>query len=687
MKITQFKVRNERIDIMRFEECLQNYALDIPRKTVAGIDIGSRQAKAVLLKGRELYTAIVPTGYFMQQTAGELLDILYKESGITEQELEYIVVTGYGRISLRFEGIPYRSVTEIACHGRGAHYLAEKVRTIIDIGGQDSKAIKVDETDGRVIDFAMNDKCAAGTGRFLEKIANVLGYDVTEMGEASLHAEHPEDINSTCVVFAESEVISSRARGASAENLAAGIHNSVASRVYGLLNRVGIESNVLFTGGVSNNSGMKKAFENLLNVKIAESRLDTVFAGALGAAVFAAEYAKAGLPTAVHGTDEETFLLDMSSYEAALTKAREDYENKNTGKKSYVAFTCTYTPIEVIAAADAAYFRLVHRGTPDEVTAGETLTQSMQCDFHKSILGAFLKGNKEYKAIECVYSFYSCSCMRKTMEVVDDLFVKTEIFNVPRNRHSLDAKDFLASEILALKKDLEELTGQRMEEEAIRERVKQFNLAKRYIREIAEYRKRDVPLITSEQFQMIINGYYALPVDVLLKELKKLKIQLKNAESKGPRKLRLMLSGGIIADGDNKITQILEKELGVSIVVEDNCTGIKPLDADVDINTDEDIYHQIAAAYLGKAPCARMYKPQEMIENSLKLAKEYHVDGVVLYYLKFCPCYSLIEKMYSNLFKENDIPIFIMSGDYSSGDEGQLKTRLEAFIEILSEKI
>lgn len=672
---------------MRFEECLQDYGAEIPQNTVAGIDIGSRQAKAVLLKGRELYTAIVPTGYFMQQTADELLDILYKESGITKRELEYIVVTGYGRVSLQFEGVPYRSVTEIACHGRGAHYLAEKVRTIIDIGGQDSKAIKIDEADGRVIDFAMNDKCAAGTGRFLEKIANVLGYDVTEMGEASLRADRPEDINSTCVVFAESEVISSRARGASAENLAAGIHLSVANRVYGLLNRVGIESNVLFTGGVSNNAGMKKAFENLLGIKIAESRLDTVFAGALGAAVFAAEYAKAGLPTAVRVTDEENFLLDMSSYEAAIAKARKDYENKNTGKKAYTAFTCTYTPVEVISAADAAYFRLLHRGTADEVTAGETLTQSMQCDFHKSILGAFLKGNKEYKAIERVYSFYSCSCMRKTMEVVDDLFVRTEIFNVPRNRHSLDAKDFLASEILALKKSLEELTGEKIEEETIRERTEQFNLAKKYIREIAEYRKLDVPLITSEQFQRVIHGYYSLPIDVLLLELKKLKAQLRGVKNKGPRKLRLMLSGGIIADGDNKVTQILEKELGATIVVEDNCTGIKPLDVDVDMTSEEDIYHQIAAAYLGKAPCARMYKPQDMLDNSLKLAKEYHVDGVVFYYLKFCPCYSLIEKMYSSLFKENDIPIFIMSGDYSAGDEGQLKTRLEAFTEMLSERI
>lgn len=283
---------------MKFKDCLQSNAeTDIPNYTVAGIDIGSRQAKAVLLHEKEIYTAILPTGFYMQQTANELLDILYKESGLSVKNLDYIVVTGYGRVSLDFEDVNYRPVTEIACHGMGAHFLGENIRTIIDIGGQDSKAIKVDPVDGKVLDFAMNEKCAAGTGRFLEKIAAVLGYDVEEIGEASLQSTQKINIDSTCVVFAESEVVSSRAKGVAAPDIAAGIHRSVAKRVNGLLQRVGIESNVLFTGGVSNNIGMKKAFEEILGVTIAESKLNTVFAGALGAAVYVADYAKRKLPT------------------------------------------------------------------------------------------------------------------------------------------------------------------------------------------------------------------------------------------------------------------------------------------------------------------------------------------------------------------------------------------------------
>lgn len=260
---------------------------EITDDKVIGVDIGSRTGKAVLIANGNLYTAITPTGVFMQETADKLFEILLRETGLEIADIDYITATGYGRISLGFENVPLNVVTEISCHAMGAHFLNSKVQSIIDIGGQDSKAIKVDPRNGKVVEFIMNDKCAAGTGRFLEKAANLLDIEVEEMGDEALKATKPANISSQCVVFAESEVISLKARGETRADIAAGIHVATARRVRNLINRLGIEQELVFTGGVSNNVGMKKALEELLGHSISTVKLDTIYAGALGAAIFA----------------------------------------------------------------------------------------------------------------------------------------------------------------------------------------------------------------------------------------------------------------------------------------------------------------------------------------------------------------------------------------------------------------
>jgi predicted CoA-substrate-specific enzyme activase len=218
---------------------------------------------------------------------------LLQTSGLERGDIQFVVGTGYGRISLKYDDIPYRVVTEISCHAMGAHAVIPKTRTIIDIGGQDSKAIKVDTTTGKVVEFVMNDKCAAGTGRFLEKAAAILGIDLRDLGEVALRSKNPAQVSSQCAVFAESEVISLRARGAR-ENLeeisadiAAGVHQSTARRVHNLLGRIGIEPEIVFTGGVSNNVGMWKVLEEQIGAKFTRPKLDLIFAGALGAAIHA----------------------------------------------------------------------------------------------------------------------------------------------------------------------------------------------------------------------------------------------------------------------------------------------------------------------------------------------------------------------------------------------------------------
>lgn len=267
-----------------------------PRVTedkVIGLDLGSRTGKAVLLADNRLYTATTPTGVYMQETADKLLKKLFKQSGLQLSDIRHIIGTGYGRISLQFENTPHEIVTEISCHALGAHFLNPKVKTIVDIGGQDSKAIRVDPRNGKVAEFIMNDKCAAGTGRFLEKVAHLLDITLEELGQEALKADAPADISSQCVVFAESEVISLKAKGISRANIAAGIHIATARRVRNLLNRIGLEPDLVFSGGVSNNLGMRKALEELLGVSISQVKLDTIYAGALGAALFAQKAAQA----------------------------------------------------------------------------------------------------------------------------------------------------------------------------------------------------------------------------------------------------------------------------------------------------------------------------------------------------------------------------------------------------------
>ncbi|CAH2598749.1 putative ATPase, activator of (R)-hydroxyglutaryl-CoA dehdratase [Rhodovastum atsumiense] len=265
---------------------------DLRDAPAIGVDIGSRQAKAVLVGGGEIHTAITASGVDTQETADRLVRKLLRSADLPRNDIAAIVGTGYGRIALAYDDVRTEVVTEISCHAMGAHYLNAGTRTIIDIGGQDSKAIKVDPENGRVREFVMNDKCAAGTGRFLEKIAELLGYQLEELGDRALESTNRVDISSQCVVFAESEVISLKARGIPREDIAAGIHFASARRVRNLVNRIGLEPELVFSGGVSSNKGMKQALEELIGHPISSTRLDTVYAGALGAAVIAQQISR-----------------------------------------------------------------------------------------------------------------------------------------------------------------------------------------------------------------------------------------------------------------------------------------------------------------------------------------------------------------------------------------------------------
>ncbi|MFO7715415.1 acyl-CoA dehydratase activase [Desulfosarcina sp.] len=223
-----------------------------------GIDVGSISAKAALIRdGTLIGTKVMLTGYNARNAGKKIFADLLMDLGIGRDAVDRIVATGYGRHSV---DVADMAVTEITCHAVGAHFQDPAVRCVIDIGGQDSKAIVMDAA-GRVKDFAMNDKCAAGTGRFLEVMARALEVDLDAFGRMSLQADRPAAISSLCTVFAESEVISLIARGECRENIIAGIHASIASRVIAMANRVGITEPVMMTGGVAKNIGVVRALE------------------------------------------------------------------------------------------------------------------------------------------------------------------------------------------------------------------------------------------------------------------------------------------------------------------------------------------------------------------------------------------------------------------------------------------
>jgi len=255
--------------------------------TTVGIDIGSRQSKAVMVSGDYIHTAITASGVHPSETAVRLVNKLLKTSTLSRKDIAMVAGTGYGRIALQFEDIPAEVITEITCHAMGAHHLHAGTRTIIDIGGQDCKAIKLDTRNGRVTEFAMNDKCAAGSGRFLEKTAEMLGYQLEELGARSMESTKELQMSSQCVVFAESEIISLKARGEKATDIAAGVHFAIARRVCNLVNRIGLDPDLAFSGGVANNVGVKHALESLLKRPFVTPRLNAVFCGALGAAMIA----------------------------------------------------------------------------------------------------------------------------------------------------------------------------------------------------------------------------------------------------------------------------------------------------------------------------------------------------------------------------------------------------------------
>lgn len=248
-----------------------------------GIDIGSTASKCVMLAdGKDIVAkSLIPVG---AGTSGpqRAIDEVLSAAGKKREDMAYVLATGYGRNSLM--DYADKQMSELSCHAKGAHFLFPEVHTVIDIGGQDVKVLEIE--NGVMTNFAMNDKCAAGTGRFLDVMARVLEVDVKDLGRLGAMSTKYVGISSTCTVFAESEVISQLAMGTDKCDIINGIHKAIAGRVAGLAHRIGVRDQVVMTGGVAQNQGVVKALQDELGHEIHTSPL-TQYNGALGAALFA----------------------------------------------------------------------------------------------------------------------------------------------------------------------------------------------------------------------------------------------------------------------------------------------------------------------------------------------------------------------------------------------------------------
>lgn len=252
----------------------------------AGVDIGSTMTKVVIMNKGIISSVIGPTGPEQRRLANKVMEKALNKADLAFESINYIVATGYGRINVPFAD---KQVTEITCHAKGVADFFPEAKTVIDIGGQDSKGIKID--NGRPIDFVMNDKCAAGSGRYLEITADALGIKIEDMGELALQSTNPALISNICTIFAEQEVVDKLAEGVPLKDLIAGILESLANRVSRMVKRLNVEEDVVITGGVAKNVGLVKALSGKLGYQVSVPP-EPLLTGAVGAALLGKEIAQ-----------------------------------------------------------------------------------------------------------------------------------------------------------------------------------------------------------------------------------------------------------------------------------------------------------------------------------------------------------------------------------------------------------
>lgn len=636
-----------------------------------GIDIGSLSTNGILLNDKKeiLASDIIATGASSKKAAEKSFQNLLKPTGLSEKDITYIVATGYGRIKVPFAN---EVVTEITCHAKGANYFFPKVRTIIDIGGQDSKAIKVD-ANGNVLDFVMNDKCAAGTGRFLEVMARTLEIDLDEMGPLSLKGSGGLAISSLCTVFAESEVVSLIGADNKAPDICRALHMSIAKRITGQVKRVGLEEELAMTGGVAKNIGVVREIEKTLGTEIRIASEPQII-GALGAALIALENARKS--TADSGTDSRETGDGTQDTENVLSIADVSLEESSLPKIGYM---CSYTPVEIIRAAGFHPVRIKGSNTED-TSADEHLCANI-CPYIKTALEKKLSGGLEH--LQGMVFANSCDGMRRLYDAwvrVDGNKKFNYILDVPKNNDEA-AIHYFADLLKTLKERLEKYCGHIIRQEDIIGSISLYNKVREKAKLFLQNHWGGYSSHSGyEILTLLRKGINAVPEkfhDYLTSLMNRKTPQQQYDDTK--KVPRLFLWGGIVED--EGIIKLIE-DAGARVVADDLCSGSRYFDTIVDIT--DNPFESIAKRYLKRISCSRMVNVSGRIDNAISMIEQYSIQGAVYHTLKFCD-HSLYDlPLIKKEFQKKNIPLLHLSCDYSPSTQGQIKTRVEAFLEQLT---
>lgn len=356
---------------------------------------------------------------------------------------------------------------------------------------------------------------------------------------------------------------------------------------------------------------------------------------------------------------------------------------KSTPKRA--GYFCVYTPAEIIAAAGATPIRLFKGGDGDVVASGEVHTRSFFCQFAQHSVGSFRENDPLYRSVDKIYHFQTCDQMKKAVEAIGEFFhVPYRMLCLPRERTRTASREFMQREVEFFKHDVEQLTGNTVTDEGLREQIRKFNRARQLLKQFSELRKQDHPPLSGGEYLDLVKAFYYLPVEKSIETFEALfekVVSEGKAKPAGERPLRILMAGGIVADGDHRLVDLVEKDLGARIVVEDHCTGLRPFY--YPISEEKPPVQALAEGYLDSAPCARMKPLTERLAFTQALAEEYRVDAILYVSLKFCSCYAITMNSFVKRFQDRGIPVLEISSDYSESDLGQLRTRLEAFVELI----
>ncbi|MEP9412252.1 MAG: 2-hydroxyacyl-CoA dehydratase [Candidatus Brocadia sp.] len=627
-----------------------------------GIDIGSMSTNGILINDKKeiLSSIIIPTGASSKKAAEKTFHQILTEHKLSERNIDYIVATGYGRIKVPFA---HEVVTEITCHAKGANFFFPKAKTIIDIGGQDSKVIRVDG-NGNVLDFVMNDKCAAGTGRFLEVMARTLEIDLEEMGPISLNGKDNVSVSSLCTVFAESEVVSLIGADHRTADICRGLHISIAKRITAQLKRIGLEEEVVMTGGVAKNIGVVTELERNLGCKIRISE-EPQINGALGAALIALEKALSKIQTSVSVSGNSSTGASIAEFSI------ED----NTLPK--IGYFCSYTPVELIRAAGFHPVRI--KGSEQESSAANEMLCGNICPYIKAVVDQKINGNLEdFKGMVFVNS---CDGMRRLYDAWVKLDEGKKSFNyildIPKNTD--DAAVFYYANLLKnFKEKLETFFTLKIHHDDINQSITLYNAVREKVRLfLQKYWSGYIGQSGYEIFSLLKKGVNVVPekFQTYLTHIMKQREDIRDTRDIP----RLFVWGSIMEN--EKIMKIIE-DAGAKVVAEDLCNGSRYFDAQIHISDDPIL--SIAKRYIKRSPCSRMVNIFERINKVLTIMQEKSIHGAIYHTLKFCDHNLLDYPVIKKTFHDKNIPLLHLNCDYTLSSEGQIKTRVEAFLEQLT---